>query len=424
MAKDLTTLISNLRTDLSDIGETEWIATELERAIERALSDLSRFVPRELIFDITLTTSIIQDNVRIDLSNYIDAVDGMEGFIRVQRVEYITGSVPQIFCQFELFGTMLTITGLGESGSQETLGSGNTLRIYYEAPHTMPDDDVAGSCPVFLENTVILAASAYALFQRALNFLHQADTDSGLARTALAAAATALDKVATYLENNSDENSKYWLTKITTDITGLRTAILEALNCTNTYLDDVKAVDILAADNARANYMGATGNYVDGASAPGVKKYLDDGDAYLNKIADGGEGQEVPGAYRQYAQTVRDGLIAPHERDREFKGQNATFKTNAAMIYVQEAAQRLSNLRSYIEQADAWGSIATRFINEAEQRLVDAVQYSNIASANMTLADKFREQAIERRNEAWSIWRDRTQYIGDFATGSIRQMPS
>jgi hypothetical protein len=417
MGKDLTTLISNLRTDLSDIAESEWTATELERAVERALADYSRFCPRELTYDIVLSADNILNNVSIELAGYIDEVDGMVGFIRVDRVEYPANLSPQIFCQFELFGTLLTITGAGESDSQSTLAVGQTLRIYYHAPHTMPDDDIPGSCPAFMDNTVLLAASAYALFQRAINYICQANTDFAATRTSLVAAAAALDKVATYLEDNSNEDSKGWLTKITTDIDDLRTAVLAALNGASGYLGSV-AGDLTAADEADT-YLAS---YVTGATAPGVAKYLGDGDAFLNAIADGGEGQDVPHAYRQYAQTTRDALVAPLERNREFLAGNATARTNAAMIYVQEAAQRLSNLRSYIEQADAWGSIATRFINEAEQRFNDAYQYNIIATNNMTLADKFKEEATVRRDEAWSIWRDRKQYIGDFSASSVRQM--
>jgi len=418
MGKDLTTLITALRTDLSDISEGAWLATELERAIERAIADLSRFLPRELTFDIVLDSDNIEDKVTVDLSNYIDAIDGMAGFIRVRQVEYPAGSVPQVFCNFNLFGQLLTITGHGESSGQAQLAEGETLRIYYDAPHIMADDDEPGTTPAFLDNTVLLAASAYALFQRALNFMHQADTDFGSARTALTAATTALAKVATYLEDNEDEDSVFWLTKITTDIANLRSATEAAMNGANDYLDAV-AGDLSDAD--AANTYLAT--YVDNSSAPSVKKYLTDGALQLNKIADGGEGAEVPLSYREYARSVRDSLVTPHERNRELLAQNATARTNAAMIYAQEAAQRLSNLRSYMEQSGAWGDIAKTFINEAEQRLADSMQYNNIATNNMTLAGKFQEQATERRNEAWSIWRDRTQYIGDFTQSSIRQMP-
>ena len=420
MAKDLNAFLQNLRTDLSDIAETEWTAIELERSVERAVSDLSRFVPRELIFELTLTSAIIEDKVMIDLSNYINEDDGMEELIRVQKVEFPTDRVPQVFCNFDIFANMLIITGFGESEGQTEL-SAQEVRIYYDSPHVMPEDDEPGTIPVFLENTVILAASAYALFQRAINYIKASGTSLTSSGTALAAAATALDKVTTYLEDNTNEDSKYWLTKITTDIAGLRTAFLTAVDACNTYLDAV-AGDLTAADGVINDYMGTT-NYLDGGTEPDVKAYLESGDALLNKIADGAEGQGVQHAYRQYAETVKNALIAAHEENRRFLAQNATSRTNAAMIYAQEAAQRLSNLRSYIEQADAWGRIAAGFINEAEQRLADSIQYANVANYNMILADKFKEQATERRNEAWSIWKDRRQYIGDSAGSSMRQMP-
>jgi len=421
MAKDEVQLIYDLRTDLGDIPETEWDAVELIRALERANSDLSRFLPRELIFDLELTSTIIEDDVMVDLSDYIDEDDGMEGFIRVHRVEYPTGQVPQSFVNFDVFGQMLVITGMSESEGQQALLAGDTIRIYYDAPHVLADDDEPGTCPPFLENTMIMAAGAYALFQRALDMIHLADTDFASARTALTTAATALAKVATYLEDNSDEDSVFWLTKITTDIAGLRTAVLADLDPLNSYLDAV-ASDLTAADGVINDYMGTT-NYLDGGTEPDIKAYLESGDALLNTIADGGEGQEVSHAYRQYAQTVKDSLIATHENNRRMLYQNAVARTNAAMIYAQGAAQRLSNLRSYIEQAEGWGSIAARFIAEAEQRLADSIQYNNIATGNMELANRLKEQAIARRDEAWSIWRDRKQYIGDFSQAPVRQMP-
>lgn len=416
--KDLDRMKYDLRTDLGDVAETEWEVRDLERAIERAVADLSRFLPRELIFELELDSDNLEDNVTIDLNDYIDVTDCMEGFIRVSKVEYPTGNIPQTFVNFFVSAKKLTIVNLHESSGQEALAEGETIRIYYDAPHVVAEDDEPGTCPPFLDNTVLLAASAYAMFQKALDYIHAANANYTLAGTALTNAGTALAKVATYLENNTNEDSKYWLTKITTDIAGLRTAILAAVDACNTYLDSV-ATDLSAAD--AANTYLAT--YVAGASAPAVAKYLGDGDAYLNAIADGGEQQEVPHAYRLYAQTTYDAIVAAYQRNRELLAQNATTRTNAAMIYAQEAAQRLSNLRSYIEQADAWGMIAQRFIGEAEQRLADSVQYNNIADNQRQMATELRAQAVERRNEAWSIWRDRTQYIGNFGEVSTQQMP-
>jgi len=416
--KDLTQIVYDLRTDLGDVAETEWEVRDLERAYERAVADLSRFLPREMTYDIDLSTATIEENVRIDLDDYINEDGGMEDIIRVTRVEYPTEQVPQQFVNFQLHDNKLTIIGGPESDAQTELSTSKTLRIYYDSPHVVADDDEPGSCPAFLDNTVLLAASAYALFQKALDYIHAANTDYTSARAALTNAATALAKVATYLESNTNEDSKYWLTKITTDIASLRTAVNTALDALNTYLDTV-ATDISDIGTAWT----ACVDYVTGASAPSAAQYLKDGDDYLNTIADGGEGQEVPLAFRQYSEAVRVGVIAPYMEYMSILAQKGTQRTNAAMIYAQEAAQRLSNLRSYIEQADAWGMIAQRFIAEAEQRLADSVQYVNVADNEQRLASELRQQAIERRNEAWSIWRDRTQYIGNFGEVPVRQMP-
>jgi len=416
--KDETQIVYDMRVDLGDVAETEWDTVDLVRAYERAVADLSRFLPRELTYDIDLGDATIEEDVRIDLDDYIDADGGMEDVIRINRVEYPTDQVPQHFVSFDYYDHKLTITGGVESDEQPYLNTSYSLRIYYDSPHVVADDDEPGTCPAFLDNTVLLAASAYAMFQKAMDYISDANANYTLAGTALTNAGTALAKVATYLEDNSSEDSKYWLTKITTDIAGLRTATLTALDAMNSYLDSV-ATDISDIGTAWT----ACVDYVTGATAPAVKKYLDDGDAYLNTIADGGEGQEVPHAYRQYAQTVADGIVSPYVNYMSILAQKGTQRTNAAMIYAQEAAQRLSNLRSYIEQADAWGMIAQRFIVEAEQRLADSVQYTNVADNQKNMAAELRQQAIERRNEAWSIWRDRTQYIGDFSQTPVRQMP-
>jgi len=375
------------------------------------------------------TFSYKKMQIGIDLSS-------LPRLIRVQRVEYPVGLVPQNFVTGDTFGKHFFITGMGEAEEQQRMAEAEHIRVYYDAQHVSPNDFAPGTIPDFLENTVATLAGAYALYIYALKSEHQATTDLASAITSLSSAndahtalGTALDNLKKYLDNNSDADAAGILADITTDAAGLRTAMVAAADALNTYLDSV-ASDLTNADDARANYMGDTANYVDGDSAPDIKKYLDDGDAHLNTVAVGGEGQDVPRAYREYAQTTRDALVAAHEADRQFYYQNATSRTNAAMVYAQEAAQRLSNLRSYIEQAAGYTGIANTFASEAGHRATDIVtylqqasQYAASAATDISLADRFRAEADERRNEVYSIWRDRKQYIGDFTAGSVRQMP-
>ena len=617
------------------------------------------------------TISYTLGQLWLDLNNIPD-------LIRVESVIYPVGTIPQSIVPWDIWGNILSITGAGEAEEQQSMAEDKHIAVYYDAEHQPPTDFNSGSYPEFLENTVLLAAGAYALFIYTLKYEHLAATDFASARTALGnlgaihtliatalgkvtthvaemstalglaaaqavlsaaalvkingdgartyltdantaldaaatiltatdsptgvlskvdtylagatesakarlllittdvanlrtAVATAIDaakttlgtvnladvgiylgnavtalgKVDTYLVSNTNEDSKYWLTKITTDIAGLRTAVLTAVDALNTYIDVVGAAttgDLAKADLARANYMGATANYVDGTTAPGIKKYLDDGDALINTVTAGGENERTPEVYATFASIARSALVTPHEQDRNFYLENAARRTNAALGYAQEAAERLSNLRSYIEQADAWGRVAAGFVGEAVQRISAALQaanrervkidqaatyvaeanarlanlesyinqamaytrisdsfiaearerigvasafiaeasqrvsiadryiaeasgrvatanayteeangrlgmanafvaeangrtaemdrhiaeadrYTGIAVQNLALADRFRSEAEGRRNEAWNVWRDRKQYIGDFTQSAVRQMP-
>jgi hypothetical protein len=514
--------------------------------------------------DYTISYTIGQ--VWLDLNNVPD-------LIRVEHVVYPVGDIPQTRITWDIWGSIIVITSSGEYGNQESMAEDRQIAVYYSAVHYPPTSFGPGSYPDFLENTVLLAAGAYALFTQSQQYRQQSVTDFQSARTELSnishtAVATALlaasveagyssmatDKVDAYLAgstesakallaqidadaaslrtaqvtaidaagttlnsmsfanteseindaavalrnvhlylvSNTADSSEFWIKKITTDIAELRDKVKTAVDAANTYLDDAGS-DLSSNTTNRVNYLGTT-NYVDGD----IRSYLSSGEALLNTISIGGENERTPEVYALYARTARESLITPHEQDRSFYIQAATGRTNAALAYSQESAQRLSNLRSYIEQADAWGRVASGFVNEATQRIQSAsmfigieqtkanqaggytaessqrldslrtymeqaLSYVRIAEGfvsesrernaaarsyldeastrisemdaymakadrytalgvhNIALADKFREEANMRRDEAWSIWRDRKQYIGDFTSASVRQ---
>ena len=377
----------------------------------------------------TSTFAYTKSQIGIDISDLPD-------LIRVQRVEYPVGAMPQNFVQNDVFGKYVVVTGSGESGEQELMAEDRQYRIYYDAKHQVAGEYSPGTEPSFLTDTVLMAAGAYALYTYALKQEHQAATDIASARTALgnatgthSALALALADVEKYLDDNSGADAAGILADITTDVAELRTKIIVAQDLVNTLVDGV-ITDLGSANDARANYMGATANYVDGGTAPDIKKYLDDGDATLNTVATGGEGAAVPESYARYAQITKDALVAAHEQDRRFYQQNATARTNAAMAAANEVAQRLSHLRTYMEQSTGYTTIANIFnvkvghyISQIMSYLQQASQYEAAAASDLGLADRLKAEADERRNEVYSIWRDRKQYIGDFTAGSVRQMP-
>ncbi|KKM03552.1 hypothetical protein LCGC14_1773330, partial [marine sediment metagenome] len=377
----------------------------------------------------TCTFAYKKSQIGIDISD-------LPGLIRVQRVEYPVGAIPQVFVTGDVFGKYYVVTGGPEGEEQEQMAEDQQYRIYYDAEHHPPGEYSPGTEPGFLTGTVELAAGAYGLYILALKAEHQGNTDLTTARTALASAnsahtalGTALTNMKKYLDNNSEVDAAGILKDITDDIAELRTKIIVAEDLINSIIDTV-ITDLASATTARANYMGATANYVDGGTAPDIKKYLDDGDALLNTVAVGGEGQDVPRAYADYARAVKESLVGAHEQDRQFYEQNATTGVNAAMAAANEVAQRMSMLRSYIEQAAGYNSISDTFGVEAGHRATDilaymqeAAQYVTTANSDMASADRFREAADSRRAEAYSIWFDRKQYIGDFTASAMRQYP-
>lgn len=365
-----------------------------------------------------------KNQTHIDLTNLAD-------FIRVDRVEYPVGDIPQAFCQYELYGRLLSITGAGESEGQPQLMSGKNVRVYYDAKHHPPTDYTPGTAPEFLENTIILAADAYALFMYALKMEHQAVTDLASARTAVgsantaqAAVGTALTSMKKYLDNNATVDA----IGVLANINALHADLVTAVAAANTYLDDV-ATDLTNADTVRDSYINTT-NYVAGGTEPDILAYLTSGDALLNTITKGGQDERTPEMYAAFASAVKNALVAAFETDRQMYLQDATARTNAALGYTQEAAQRATNMRVYIETAEGYTNVAALFAREAESRLLQinyylqqAIQYISAASDDLNTADRFRTDGDIRRAEAWSVWLDRRQYIGDFATAAMRQIP-
>ncbi|KKL48418.1 hypothetical protein LCGC14_2325710, partial [marine sediment metagenome] len=314
-----------------------------------------------------------KSRIDIDLSTLIDDL------IRVDRVEYPVGNVPQQFSKAEVWGTILTLTG--SHVTQGEVSDAEHLVIKYYAPHSAPNDQSSGSYPSYLETTIQQAASAYALFIKALEWEHQAVTDFASARTAmgnLTAAHTlvtaALAKVIKYLENNTNDDAAAILKDVTDDAAALKTAIDAAQDAAGTALakvityletnaDPNNAQDILEdIDTDKADLRTAAKTASDAANAyldevdttdlgqatVGAEGLLETGDGLINQLNDG---ENVPALYADYSRA---------------RVQIAQARTQAALGYFQQVGVMLSVLRSYIEESNAWRVIGETFISEAQ----------------------------------------------------------
>jgi len=302
--------------------------------------------------------------------------------------------------------------------------------------------------------------------------------------TDLTALDTHLTNMLKYLNNNTSADAAGRLAAITTDAASLRTAVNTALDALNAYIDTVGAAgtgDVALAD--AVNLL--LDDYANGAVAPSAKRYLTDGEATLNTVNVGGEQQEVPLAYAKYSE-LSLGISQALSLQRDGYLQSATARTNAAMAYMQEASQRLTNLQTYIKESETYIAISsiftqaamavynklTVYISKSERyqqiaetflaegkTLIEQIQVHNVAAesyvavakefsveaetrlhqielyistaqrylessgAELVVADRYRQEAIERRDEVWGIWRDRKEYIGNMSSASVRQMP-
>ena len=440
------------------------------------------------------TVAYTKSRIEIDLAALIDDL------IRVDRVEYPSGNVPQQFSNLVVWGNVLTLTG--SHVTQAEVSDAEHLVIKYYAPHSPPEAQAPGSYPSFLDTTVQQAASAYALFVKALEWEHQSVTDFASARTAMgnlsgahSLAIAAIAKIVTYLTANSNDDAKAILEDITDDVAGLRTAILAAQDAANALADTVDfsdvetyltkavtdlenantdatsagsalvAVDLSAAITALDAANAALDNIVS-TSIGDAANLLDTGEGFIDRVNDG---ERVPENYSEHArahvqltgarvqialgyaqeaaQRISGMLVYVNEANGYSRAAEAFVagaaqyvaaavqsiareraKVEQATVYLGEAESRLANLRTYIEQAAGWGQVARGFAEEAglhmgdmDRYLQEANLYQQSATGNQLLAERFREEAIERRNEAWAIWRSPHQISPTYALGQRGQ---
>ena len=330
----------------------------------------------------------------VDVSSLLPVVT------RIQRVEYPTHQVPQQFVSFNILGDFMYIGSkmTGQSQEEMTTSKDDHLAIYYERRHFPPGEDSPGSYPDVLDEVIAIGAGGYALLIEAIQYEQQAVTDLASMRTELGLTTVvhtsfkaAADKVAKYLENNTNEDSKYWLTKITTDLAGLRTAFLAAVDAAAGYLDDVDTTDLGKAD-------------------VGAEALLEIGDDLINAV------------------NVGEGVAENYAAYSAGRVNIANARINAAIGYVQEAGLRMENLKTYIQQAEGWGNIALGFISEAQQRLAEvslyiqeASSYAEVANGDLVLADKFRAEGLSRLSEFKDILKSKAEYRKRVSSTPLKQ---
>jgi len=141
----LSTMRVLVRRDLKDEDNSNyrWQDNEIERAIGRAVAELSRYVPREM----KSTIATVASSRNIDISTLTDRVS-------VDRVEFPVAETPRSFQRFTVYSETITLIG-------DTEGDGTNAYIYWGKVHTL--DVSTSTIPTYLDDVLALGAAAYAV---------------------------------------------------------------------------------------------------------------------------------------------------------------------------------------------------------------------------------------------------------------------
>lgn len=152
---NLSEMRTKVRRDLQDEDSDNyrWSNDQIDRHIERALSEFSEAVPLEKSTLVATTP----DSSDIDISSLTDR-------IMIRAVEYPLDCYPRSYQRFSLWGDILTMLG-------DVVPAGDDCMLYYGNLHTL--DSETSTIPAKHEDLVALGAEGYALVAWAAYSINQ-----------------------------------------------------------------------------------------------------------------------------------------------------------------------------------------------------------------------------------------------------------
>lgn len=367
----------------------------------------------------TITVSYTRDKTAVDISSLSTQTGG---YMRIHKVEYPVGDIPQDYVTFKTFGDILFITSKkgGTTQSQGNLQNDRHARILYYAPHTVAGVSTAPTSPVWSDEIIIKGAEAYCWLIEAAQQEHTAidylvtaattlencwkSTDSGAlkdAETALAAASAALVKI----------TGGAYQGAATTALAAaaVELGLMPVSQTTGSELYNASQVEDCDAGNEGATFLSTAT-----ANAISAEAYLTAGDAFVESV---NQGVDIAPIYLTYANGA--GLIGDRLRDHaRLHIEQGTLHIQVIMGYVQEAQGRLRQIENLNAEAQSEIGVGNGYARVGETLVAQAQAELGIVLQRLEVAEKYREMGILRRNEFWAILGDRSQGGGDkVATG-------
>lgn len=347
--------------------------------------------------------------------------------LRVEKVEYPMGNVPQTFCSFRRWGDYLYLTSSSPKDSQAALSANKHVAVWYQSEHTPPTEDSIGSFPEFLDSVLVLSAMANVLDMRVQKLLNDSVTNSDTVTTSTAAVITteiagitaaitsmsAIDTAVTAVETA--------LAAVDTKLTAIL-ATIDAVDTRLTTTIDAEiakiatAIDVAALDTALAAAVSAldkvagqvtlaetdltsaatpTGSASTQAAAADTMAdtaagYLTTGLASANAIT---VGADVAGKYNEAAAAGADLAEAYNNSAEQYSAAASAFidAANAHLTETQaetyEAMRRVEIAQTYLRDAEIRVGSANASIAQAQQILTQVGLENSHANIRMSQAE-------------------------------------
>jgi len=243
-----------VRIELQDLDSSMFSDGELDKAVERTVSIMSRLIPDRAVVEIVVPKEVTDETLTVSdgsgqlatypvrngtltirntvtgtasventdyfvnyitgevtgvahdtgtgyaytatytpSDSYINISNLVSKIIKIEKVEYPMGTYPA----FEHLGELLKL-------KEESLSQNDKLRITYITPYIPPTVIEDGSYPLHLDAAVIIGASAKALISKARKYLFKALSESEDSETAAGNAKEAIDGATAALNNVGD----------------------------------------------------------------------------------------------------------------------------------------------------------------------------------------------------------------------------
>ena len=423
-------LTTDIRIEIADREAEIWEADEIVRAIEKAVSLMSRLLFKRDVIEttivrtisseslvianstgtlaykpikadsVTITGKILDTDYRINyLTGVITEIGSNLGddtytvsyeldpllldistllpdYIRIDRVEYPAGENPPSTVAFDVKGGFLSInTG--------TLTEDKHLRISYYCKWTPPTTNDDGDYPSHLNDIVIIGAAGEALIFKAEEYTH-------LAKDTLDDAVDVIEGLSAVTFPDAPDISTY----LTAAISAL-TAAADALSDAETTVDSIDAALALADaafDNLPTRVTTGLG-------------YLTTGAPFINT---GTRGKNVGATYGDYASHVAN-LLRGHSD--EGNGQIAIANTWEAKAgrqstignsYVNEAVQRIAIISRLLDKYATEATVSNQEVSYYTAQAGKATQLLNISVQYLNTAGRYLASGQAKINEMLS----------------------